>query len=300
MTERRALGKGAEALWGSPPAALPREQTQPTTVPIEKIFPNRSQPRERFDEARLQELSESIRKEGILQPLMVSAALDGRYELIAGERRWRGAQLAGLKEVPVLLREASEAKRLELALIENIQRQDLNPIEEARGYRALQDSFEWNPADIAERVGKSREHVTNTLRLLKLPNSIQEDVAGSTLSAGHARALLALGSREEQLYFRNKIVRETLSVRDVERLVQSRGAKKIKPKTKIHLSEQMRLIIGEMEKILATKVRFQPGRKEGKGQVVIDYYSWEDLDRIYRLIVDTKGENQWEKTTETG
>lgn len=234
----------------------------------------------------MKELAESICQEGILQPLIVSPSYDGRYELIAGERRLRAAQLAGLTEVPVIIRTVSEAKKLELALMENIQREDLSAIEEAKGYEMLCGQFQLNPADIAERVGKSREHVVNCLRLLKLPKAIQEDVAAGLISAGHARALLALPAMEEQIIFRNRIVRETLSVRNIERMIQERGGrKKLRPQRKIHLSDQLKLIGNEMEKVLATRVHLQPSNKEGHGKIVIDYYSWQDLDRVYKKII---------------
>lgn len=311
MTERKALGRGLEALMSSvnPTPAVPAVLQMPhpsrINVPIDKISPNRSQPRENFDEAGLKDLAESIKSEGILQPLVVAPSSEGRYELIAGERRLRAARLAGLTEVPAVIREASADKKLELALVENIQREDLNAMEEARGYEVLCRQFNLNPADIAERVGKSREHLLNTLRLLKLPRMIQEDVAQGKISAGHARALLSLPSKEEQIVFRNRIIRETLSVRDIERMIQERGGqKKSRRPRRIHLSDQMKLIVGEMERALATRIRLQPGSKEGHGKISIDYYSWQDLDRVYKKITghpDTPGgEGQWEKTTEAG
>ena len=297
--QRKALGRGLEALMASEVVRMPERQSYPTTVPIDQIFPNRNQPRENFDEAGLKDLMESIKRDGVLQPLVVSPSVGGRFELIVGERRLRAARQAGLTEVPVIVRSAEENKMLELALVENIQREDLNPIEEAKGYQGLQDRFGLNHADIAERVSKSREHVANTLRLLKLPKLIQEDVATDKLSAGHARALLALSSKEEQLHFRNRIVRETLSVRDIERMLQQRGGRKRSgPRRKMDLSDQMKLIIDEMELALATKIQLQPSSKEGHGKILIDYYSWQDLDRVYRKIVGSeKGEEKWEKTT---
>lgn len=286
MTQRKVLGRGLESLMSSEVLPFPETHQRPTHVPIERVFANRRQPRTNFADESLQNLAESIRKEGILQPLIVKASGEGRYELIAGERRLRAAKLAGLAEVPVLIRNVEENKMLELALMENIQRENLNPMEEAKGYQVLNEQFGLDQADIAERVGKSRESVTNTLRLLKLPLAIQEDVAQDRMSSSHARALLALPSKEEMLFFREKILRETLSVRDVEQLVQVRSLrpKKMRANLKKHLSPQMKLLIDELEKVLATKVHFKMKAKEGQGQVVIDFYSWQDLDRVYKKI----------------
>lgn len=312
MQHRKALGRGLESLMGPevipspmvPSQTMPPQVLPPVVVPlqdlpslenrqglhvvaIDKIFPNRQQPREEFEEEGLKDLTASIKADGILQPLVVAPSSDGRYELIAGERRFRAAKAAGLTEVPVVIRNADEQKRLELALVENVQRKDLNAMEEAKGYQSLCDRFGYNHADVAEKVGKSREHVANSLRLLKLPRLVQEDVSQGKISSSHARALLALPSLQDQLYFREKILQEGLSVRDIERMIQDRIGfrKKIRRNTKLSLSPQMKLVKDELEKTLATKVRFQPGIKEGEGKIVIDYYSGEDLDRIYRKIV---------------
>lgn len=287
MTQRKVLGRGLESLMSSEVLPFPETHQRPTHVPIERIFANRRQPRTTFADEALQNLADSILKEGILQPLIVKSVSEGRYELIAGERRLRAAKLAGLAEVPVIVRNVEEQKMLELALMENIQREDLNPMEEARGYQVLNEQFGLDQADIAERVGKSRESVTNALRLLKLPLAIQEDVAQDRMSSSHARALLALPSKEEMLFFREKILRETLSVRDVEQLVQVRSLRprKMHANLKKHLSPQMKLLIDELEKVLATKVHFKMKAKEGQGQVVIDFYSWQDLDRVYKKII---------------
>jgi len=289
---RKALGRGLESLMGPAPVGpevipLPENLPHSTNLALDKIFPNRQQPREEFEAEGLKDLTESVKREGILQPLIVSPAADGRFELIAGERRFRAAKAAGLTEVPVIIRNVQENKMLELALVENIQRRDLNAMEEARGYQALCDQFGYNPADVAEKVGKSREHVANSLRLLKLPKLVQDDVSQSRISSSHARALLGLVSLEEQLFFRERILQETLSVRDIERMVQERRGprKKIRRNANIGLSPEKKMLIGELEKVLATKVRLLPGAKEGEGKITIDYYSWQDLDRIYQKIV---------------
>ncbi|MDO8493763.1 MAG: ParB/RepB/Spo0J family partition protein, partial [Deltaproteobacteria bacterium] len=269
------------------PNVAPTAEAGTTLVSLEKIRVNRRQPREKFNEEALQNLAASIREQGIIQPLIVTKTVDGRYELIAGERRFRASKIAGLTEVPVVIREADENKMLELALIENIQREDLNAIEEAKGYQALQDQFQLTHADIAQRVGKSREAVANALRLLKLPQIIQEDVIAGKMSSSHARVLVSLPNIQDQLYFRERILQETLSVRDIEEMTQNKvlGRRKQAKTEKKDLSPQMKLLIDEMENALGTRVRLQGKNKEGQGEVVIPYFSWQELDRIYRKIV---------------
>lgn len=258
-----------------------------TVVSVDKITTNRHQPRHHFAEEPLQNLANSIQEQGIIQPLVVTPTIDGRYELIAGERRFRAARLAGLTEVPVVVRNLNENKMLELALIENIQREDLNPIEEARGYLALQEQFQMNHHDIAVKVGKSRETIANSLRLLKLPTVIQEDVIEERLSASHARVLLGLTTLEDQLAFRERILQETLSVRDVERMVGQKlvAVRRPRQRLKKDLSPQMKMLIDDMQNSLGTKVRLQAGRKEGEGELIVEFYTWQDLDRIYRRMV---------------
>ena len=293
MTEPKGLGKSLKAFEGKGLEAFfsnqkvsPRENSI-QTVPIEKITMNRQQPRKEFNEEALKELAESIRKEGVLQPLIVSPLSDGRYELIAGERRLRASRLAGAEEVPVVIRNADQEKMLELALVENIQREDLNAIEEAIGYQSLADRFQLTQVDIAERVGKSREHVANTLRLLKLPKLIQEDVASRRITSGHARALLALPTLQDQLNYRERILRETLTVRDIEVMIQNRqGGKKkrVSMASSLGLSPQMRALQDEMERVLGTRVQLQTTNKIGRGKIVIDFFSFTDLDRIVKRV----------------
>lgn len=290
MQARKALGRGLDSLISPTEPTLGSEikETLPgRTVPIDRIFANRQQPRYLFKEEALQELALSIKRDGLIQPIVVSATMDGRYELIAGERRWRASKMAGLQEVPVIIKNVSEEKRLELALVENIQRENLNPIEEAKGYQTLVDQFQLSHADIAERVGKSREYVANAVRLLKLPKVIQEDVRQRKMKSGHARSLLALPSVEEQLFFREKILKEVLTVRDVERMVQERKglARKIHQSRKKNLSPQTKLLLDEIQRALATKVRLQQSAIDGNGTLLIDFYSWQDLDRIYKKLV---------------
>ena len=293
MTEPKGLGKSLKAFEGKGLEAFFSNQKVSSrensiqTVPIEKITVNRQQPRKEFNEETLKELAESIRKEGVLQPLVVSPLSDGRYELIAGERRLRASRLAGAEEVPVVIRNADQEKMLELALVENIQREDLNAIEEAIGYQSLADRFQLTQVDIAERVGKSREHVANTLRLLKLPKLIQEDVASGRITSGHARALLALPTLQDQLNYRERIFRETLTVRDIEAMIQNRqGGKKkrVSMGSSRGLSPQMRALQDEMQRVLGTRVQFQTTNKIGRGKIVIDFFSFTDLDRIVKRV----------------
>ncbi len=262
------------------------ESNQPNLIPIEKIFANRQQPRLEFKDESLQELAYSIKKEGILQPLLVSPSVDGRYELVAGERRLRAARMAGITEVPVIIKIISDDKKLELALIENIQREDLNAIDESKAYQTMVEKLNLSHADIAERVGKSREHVANLLRLLKLPKLIQDDVVQGRITAGHARAILSLNSLEEQLQLREKILEETLSVRDVEKMIQERGGgrKKNHRSMKKNLSGQIKLLLDEIEKVLGTRVKMKMSAVEGRGELLIEYYTWQDFDRIYKKI----------------
>lgn len=287
---RKALGRGLESLMGPAPLPDPAKEMgeiPPTRLPIEKIFANRQQPRLEFNDESLGELALSIKRDGVLQPLIVTPSAGGRYELVAGERRLRASKMAGLTEVPVLVKKIDDNKMLELALIENIQREDLNAMDESKAYQAMVERLGLTQADVAERVGKSREHVANSLRLLKLPKLIQEDVMFSRISAGHARALLSLANLEDQLQLREKILAETLSVRDVEKMIQERGGfrKKNHRSMKKNLSGEIKLLLDALEQRLGTRVRLQMSAVEGNGSLQIEYYSWVDFDRIYKKII---------------
>ncbi|MDO8527915.1 MAG: ParB/RepB/Spo0J family partition protein [Deltaproteobacteria bacterium] len=284
--QRKALGKGLASLISPEVIPMPETTNGPTFISVDSIFANRQQPRHEFDDEAIKDLAESIKREGVLQPLIVCPSMDGRFELIAGERRWRASKLAGLTQVPVIIKSVQDDKMLELAMVENIQRQNLNAMEESKGYQAMVDRFQISHADIAERVGKSREHVANSLRLLRLPKIVQDDISAGRMTAGHARALLSLASLQDQLHFRERILEETLSVRDVEKLIQERGGvrKKNQRGPRKNLSPQIKLLLDEMEKSLGTRVRLQMGAIEGRGSVVIEYYSWQDLDRVYKKI----------------
>lgn len=286
MQQKRGLGRGLESLI-PPPLATEQKAVEASglrMVAVDQVIPNRQQPRSVFDEEKLRELAESIREQGIIQPLAVSARSDGRFELIAGERRLRAARLAGLEKVPVVVKEVDDEGMLALALIENIQREDLNAIEEARAYQELLTQFSCTQDDVAKKVGKSRVAVANSVRLLKLPKAIQEDVESGRYSAGHARALLAVEGVHEQLKLRERILREMPTVRDVEKLVQSYSADaKKNARRRAPLTPHMNDIAEQMKLVLGTKVQLIP--KGNGGKIVIDYYSPQDLDRIYRCMM---------------
>lgn len=253
------------------------------TVKISKVEPNREQPRKKFDEDALLELSESIKQHGILQPLLVSDKKD-YYELIAGERRWRAAKMAGLKEVPVIIKEFSDQETVEISLIENIQREDLNPVEEAQAYKRLIDEFHLKQDEIADRVAKSRTAVTNSLRLLKLDPRVQDMVVDEMITAGHARAILSIPDPDMQEMVASKVFDNQLSVRETEELVR----KILKPsKKKEKVSDSAEDAIYEsleekMKGITGTRV-FIRRKKNNKGKIEIEYYSRDDLERIIDL-----------------
>ncbi|MGQ9662550.1 MAG: ParB/RepB/Spo0J family partition protein, partial [Kiritimatiellia bacterium] len=287
------LGRGLSALIregtatpAQPPPAAARSAAGILKVPIEKIKRSYWQPRRIFDPEALAELTESIRQKGVLQPLLVRAKPDG-YELIAGERRLRAAREAGLHEVPVIVMDVADNAALELALVENLQREDLNPVEEAEGYRTLMERFELTQEQIAERVGKARSSVANALRLLDLPEEVKQLVAGGELSAGHAKALLALEIAEERVLYARRAVQEALSVRQLEKFVQKAARPPRRPRVfradlpKDHIA----YITERLQRHLGTSVRVTPCRtfangKKGRGVIEIDFYSNEDLDRI--------------------
>lgn len=290
---KRALGRGLAALLPSrppgpeaaaaPPAAEPDNSLK--QIPIDQIEPNPLQPRTVFQPEKLQELAGSIQVSGIIQPLIVQRKGE-RFQLIAGERRWRAAQLAGLTEVPVVVREMADQHLLELALVENIQREDLNPIETAQALERLGRELSLSHEEIGRRTGKERATITNLLRLLKLPSAVQLLVAEQRLSMGHARAILGLPTAELQQQVAERVVAEGLSVRQVEKLVQimSRPAEPAAPAEEKTLDPNIRAAMQEMEHSLGTRVRIVEKNNE-TGKIEIEYYSQDDLDRIYRLII---------------
>ena len=286
---RKALGRGLGALLPTRPTNQPAPPPAPNqeaslTIPIDSIDPNPLQPRRMFQSERLSELAQSIRANGIIQPLVVRRSGE-RYQLVAGERRWRAAKLAGNQSVPVVIREIPDERLLEITLIENIQREDLNPIETAVAFDRLGRELLLNPDQIGQRTGKDRTTIVNFLRLLQLPADIQQLVAERRLSAGHARCLCSLPNVELQREVAEKAVAQGWSVRQTERTTQ-RMLEGRKPK---HLDElgtdpNVKAAIQELERVLGTKVRIIEKAKQ-KGRIEIDYYSPEDLDRIYTVIV---------------
>lgn len=253
-------------------------------VKINQVEPNRDQPRKDFDEDALMELADSIKQFGILQPLIVQKKND-YYEIIAGERRWRAAKLAGIKEVPIIVKNFTEQEIVEISLIENIQRENLNPIEEAMAYKRLLKEFNLKQDEVAERVSKSRTAVTNSMRLLKLSDRVQQMIIDDMISTGHARALLAIDDEEQQYALANKIFDEKLSVRETEKLVKTlKNPKKEAKKSKVEHTFVHENLEEHMKSVMGTKVYVNP-KANGKGKIEIEYYSEEELERIYDLIM---------------
>ena len=281
---RKALGKGIEALIPDLDKDLPKgeDSNGSLNLLIDEVFPNRLQPRKNFDDEKFNELERSIREHGVLQPIIVQKGVNG-YELIVGERRWRASKKAGLKKIPAVIREVTDLESLELALIENLNRQDLNPIEEADGYERLTKDFGLTQEKIAKRMGKSRESVANIMRLLKLPRQVQQDMISGRLTMGHGRALLGLKSEQEILFLRKKIVAQSLNVRATEIQVNLLKHKSEEPKRseKINKDIFIRNLQIELERKLGTKVEIATNQKGGK--VVIKYYSNDDLERIIKM-----------------
>ena len=260
------------------------EPEKELTLPIDKIEPNPDQPRNQFDEDTLQELSDSIKQYGMLQPILVTPK-DDFYEIIAGERRWRAAKLAGLNEVPVMIRKYNENEVVEIALIENIQRDNLNPIEEAMAYKRLMEEFQLKQDEVAGKVSKSRAAITNSLRLLKLDPRVQKMLEEEMISTGHARALLAIDDEEQQFILANKIFDEKLSVRETEKLVKAlKNPKKEVKKEKPEHTFIYENIEEQIKNIMGTKVSVNQ-KANGKGKIEIEYYSEEELERIYDLLM---------------
>ncbi|MBQ8247567.1 MAG: ParB/RepB/Spo0J family partition protein [Lachnospiraceae bacterium] len=288
----KGLGRGLDTLIPAPASKPAKKQVAEsvekgpeTLVKITKVEPNREQPRKNFDEDALLELAESIKQFGLLQPILVQDRKD-YYEIIAGERRWRAAKLAGLKEVPVIIKNLTEQEIVEIALIENIQREDLNPIEEALAYKKLLEEFNLKQDEVAERVSKSRTAVTNSMRLLKLSDEVQQMIIDEMITTGHARALLAVSDPEQQYVLAQRIFDEKLSVRDIEKLVKEIG-KPAKVKKEKTIDENLQIIyqdISEKLKVkLGTKVNVVP-KENGSGKIEIEFYSHDELDRIISQI----------------
>jgi ParB family chromosome partitioning protein len=279
------LGRGLEAILGRPSEPQPPQTQQPNEIPVNQIHPNPNQPRQDFDPGALAELVESINRNGILQPVIVRAAEEG-YQLIAGERRWRAACQAGLATIPVIVRTASDNETLELSLVENIQRQDLNPIEQAKAYKDLIERFGLTQDEAAGRLGKKRSSIANTLRLLDLPQEIQDAVSRGTLSMGHARALLGLPDRAEQRRLAARIQAEDLSVRHTERVVADR-LRRASPTPQPdgpkppHITD----LEATLREALGTRVTITQRRHDPGGHITIDYFTRDDFERILQRIL---------------
>ena len=286
---RKVLGRGLSALLGDETATMNNENY--LEIDLDLIDPNSEQPRSKFTEEKLEELAQSIRANGIVQPIVVRKR-GSRFQIVAGERRWRASQKAGLMKIPAVIKEVADDKLLELALIENIQRQELNAIEEARAYKNLIDTIGLTQEMIAERVGKNRTIVTTFIRLLKLPKDIQKLIEDEKLTAGHGRALLMINDIDSQRRLAAKIMESSLSVRETEKAVKRIGKEDFQtveerfPKPKIDAN--VRAAETKLRRQLGTRVDILPDGKGTGGKIEIEYYSESDLDRIYRLILDNK------------
>lgn len=275
MTSRKALGKGLSALFTNQDG---KPTIRVTDVPVTEIKTNRYQPREVFKDDALRELAASIKEKGVIQPILLQKLDDG-YELIAGERRFRATKLLGLKTIPSIIKSIHKSEALELALIENIQREDLNPIEEAKAYKMLMEEFQLSQEGVAKKVGRERSTIANTLRLLNLPPVIQKDLSEGKLTSGHARALLGCDTKTAMLELRLQILNLGLNVRQVEGRTKSKRKIKAKTEPDIYIRE----IADKLKRSLSTKVEVKPNRKGG-GIISIEYYNDEDLDRILEKI----------------
>ena len=297
MALKRGLGKGLDSLIPtnvmmesevkhatvSTASSAEEEKDGTLMVKLSKVEPNREQPRKNFDEDSLQELAESLKQFGMLQPILVQNRGD-YYEIIAGERRWRAAKIAGLKEVPVMVRELTDQEIVEISLIENIQREDLNPIEEAQAYKRLLTEFHLKQDEVAERVSKSRTAVTNSMRLLKLCDEVQKMVVDDMISTGHARALISIEDPEEQYLIAQKIFDEKLSVREVEKLVKDLHKPPKPPKEENKTLQAIYQEISErLKQSLSTKVSVS-AKQNGAGKIEIEFYNHEDLERLLERI----------------
>jgi ParB family chromosome partitioning protein len=291
-TGKTRLGRGLSALLGDLPADAPASMAAGGVreIPIRRCTPNPHQPRERFDEQADRELAASVKERGVLQPILVTTDAAGGYLIVAGERRWRAARTAGLETIPALVRKLEPREMIEFALVENLQREDLNGIEEAQGYRELAESFGLTQAEIAERVGKERSSITNALRLLDLASDVQELVREGKLSKGHARALLGVSDSQAQVRFAREVVARGLSVRQVEGHVR-RGLERVEhsaPRVPRRGSAQVRALEGQLQRALGTKVRIAE-RRRGAGMIQVWYHSSDEFERLRDIVLRGSG-----------
>ena len=295
---KRGLGKGIGALFGNDIEETEsvaqdirhinetEEKEKITTLKLSQVEPNKDQPRKSFDEEKLQILADSIKKHGVIQPIIVKDLNNGFYQIVAGERRWRASRMAGLKEIPAIVRTYDELAAMQIALIENLQRENLNPIEEALSYKALLDDFSLTQEKVSEQVGKSRSAIANAIRLLSLPEEVQTMLEEGTISGGHARAILAVNSDEGKLLLAQKVIENGLNVRQAEQLAKTLNKQKPKqepqPAATSAFDLQLQEIQNRMSNLLGTKVKILNGAKKGK--IEIEYYSANDLDRVLKLL----------------
>lgn len=272
---KAALGKGLEAL-------LPEKGEEVIRLEIEKIIPNQHQPRKIFKDEALKELSTSIKEKGVLQPVIVSRVGDGTFRLIAGERRWRAATLAGLKKIPALIKDVSSQDAIEIALIENIQREELNAVETAEAFNRLLKEFNLTQEELSQRVGKDRATIANYLRILKLPDEIKAFINTDSISIGHAKALLTLENRQKQIEAAKEIIKKGLSVREAEALCK-RLSQPVKPKKKKEKLPEVADLEHKLTRSLGTKVKIN--HKDKRGKIEIEYYSLDELDRLLEILL---------------
>ena len=288
-TKELGLGRGLNALLGDPDLQPQGEGSM--TLPISQVEPGLNQPRKHFEQGALDDLAESIRIHGIIQPLTVRRLATGYYQIIAGERRWRAAKAAGLSEIPAVIIEADDRKVMELGLIENLQREDLNPAEEARGFRTLMEDYGLTQEQVAHQMGKSRPAITNTLRLLSLPEEVLSLVEEGSLSAGHARAILGAPSAALQKEAAKRVVESQLSVRQTEALIKTLQKEKIEP-PEAPEGPDLSLYLGELEKDLSGRLgrKVKIAHKGKKGRIELEYYNDQDLEELLTLLQQLKGE----------
>ena len=288
---RKPLGRGLNALLSDSSGKTDSYGMSPAEVDIDLVEPNPEQPRTRFDETALSELAQSIRSNGIVQPVVVRSK-DGRYQIVAGERRWRAAQKAGLRKIPVVVREFADEKLLEIALIENIQRHELNPIEEARAYRKLIDSIGLTQEELSERVGKERSLISTSLRILKLPPDILQFIEEDKISASHGRVLLMSDDVATQRQVARSIIEFHLSVRETERMIKNLQSKEpiasVKKEASSNNDPNVRAAEDKLRQVLGTNVKISPAGKNGVGKIEIEYYNVDELDRLYQQLYNSK------------
>lgn len=282
----KGLGKGLDALFGEVNVQRPLSSDDSgngeiKNIKLNDIKPNANQPRKTFDKEKLQELANSIEENGLIQPVILRG-VDKGYEIVAGERRWRAARLVGLKEIPAIVRELDEQELALFAIIENMQREDLNPIEEANGVASMADTYGMTQGEISKSIGKSRPYITNMLRLLKLPTEIQDFISSGDLSNGHGRALLGLDTPQLQISVAKKVIAEGLSVRQTEELVRNGGARRTPKPRKKRKSPDVEQVEDELKTLLGTKVSLKQSGKKGK--IEIEYYSRDEMERLIDLL----------------